>query len=326
MKFNRRQIVKVAGVAAMAACLPLAAQAQAKKLTIIVGFPPGGAPDTVARALVEGLRAGNYTAIVENKGGAGGRLAADALKAAPADGSTIMIVPAGVLTIYPHIYKQLRYDPQSDFAPLAAAGEFKFGVAVGPAVPASVKSVPDFVAWAKANPKQAQFGSPGGGTAMHFIGIELGRAGKFEFQHVPYRGGAPAMSDLMGGQVPSIFTTLPLLIQPHKAGKLRILGHSGEVRSKAIPEVQTFKEAGYPGLTMGEMFVIVVNSKTPEPLQKELAAALAAASATPTVKDALEKAGFEQLTLPPAEVSARLKADYERWGKVVKETGYKAED
>ena len=323
----RRQLVKLAGAAAMATLLPLGAQAQGgKKLTIIVGFPPGGAPDTVARALGEGLRTQNYAAIVENKAGAGGRLAADSLRAAAADGSTVMIVPAGVLTIYPHIYNKLRYDSLKDFAPLATAGQFDFGMAVGPAVPASVKTVADFIAWAKANPKNAQFGSPGGGTAMHFLGIELGRVGKFEFSHIPYRGGAPAMSDLMGGTVPAIFTTLPLLIKPHQNNKLRILAHSGEQRSKAIPDVPTFKEAGFPALTMSEIFVVVANAKTPETVQKELATALAAAAATPSVKAALEAAEFDPLTLAPVEISARLQSDFERWGKVVKATGYKAEN
>lgn len=237
-----------------------------------------------------------------------------------------MIVPAGVLTIYPHIYNKLRYDSLKDFAPLATAGQFDFGMAVGPAVPASVKTVADFIAWAKANPKNAQFGSPGGGTAMHFLGIELGRVGKFEFSHIPYRGGAPAMSDLMGGTVPAIFTTLPLLIKPHQNNKLRILAHSGEQRSKAIPDVPTFKEAGFPALTMSEMFVVVANAKTPETVQKELATALAAAAATPSVKAALEAAEFDPLTLAPVEISARLQSDFERWGKVVKATGYKAEN
>lgn len=327
MKIDRRQLTRIAATAALATLLPFGAHAQgSKKLTIFVGFPPGGAPDTVARALAEGLRGQDITAIVENKGGAGGRLAADALMAVPADGSTVMIVPAGVLTIYPHIYSKLRYDPLKDFTALATAGQFNFGMAVGPAVPDRVRTVKDFVGWAKAHPKDAQFGSPGAGTAMHFIGIELGRTGQFDFQHIPYRGGAPAMSDLMGGTVPSIFTTLPLLIKSHQAGRLRILAHSGEARVKSIPDVPTFKESGYPALTMSEMFVVVASAKTPEPVRVHLAAALAAAGATANVKTALEAADFEPLTLTPDQIATRLRADHERWKDVVKSTGYKAED
>jgi tripartite-type tricarboxylate transporter receptor subunit TctC len=327
MNLNRRQLSGLAGATAITALLPLGAQAQgSKKLTIVVGFPPGGAPDTVARAVAEGLRAQGYTALVENKAGAGGRLAAESLRAAPADGSTVMIAPAGGFTIYPHIYTNLRYDPLKDFAPVATAGQFDFGMAVGPAVPASVKTVADFIAWAKANPNKAQFGSPGGGTAMHFLGIELGRAAKLEFNHIPYRGGAPAMSDLMGGQVPAIFTTLPLLIKPHQANKLRILAHSGDERAKAIPDVPTFKEAGFPAMTMSEMFVVVASAKTPEAVRNELATALAAAISAPSVKAVMEAAEFDLLSLPPAKISARLQSEWERWGKVVKATGYKAED
>ena len=327
MKFNRRQLAGLAGIVAMTALPPLGVHAQSgRKLTIIVGFPAGGAPDAVARAVAEGLRAQNYTAIVENKAGAGGRLAADALRAAPADGSTVMIAPAGVLTIYPHIYDKLRYEPQKDFAPVATVGQFDFGMAVGPAVPTTVKTVADFVAWAKANPNKAQFGSPGGGTAMHFLGVELGRAGMFDFNHIPYRGGAPAMTDLMGGQIPAIFTTLPLLIKSHRANRLRILAHSGEERSKAIPDVPTFKEAGFPGMTMSEMFVIVASAKTSEPVRKELATAFAAAMNTATVKTVLEASEVDPLSLPQAQISARLQSESERWGKVVKATGYKADD
>lgn len=327
MKFNRRQLASLAGSVAMTALLPLGVHAQdGRKLTIIAGFPAGGALDTVARAVAEGMRTQNYTAIVENKAGAGGRLAADALRGASADGTTVMIAPGGVLTIFPHIYNNLRYVPQRDFAPVATAGQFAFGMAVGPAVPASVKTVADFVAWAKANPSKAQFGSPGAGTVMHFLGMELGRAGMFDFSHIPYRGGAPAMTDLMGGQISAIFTTLPLLINSHQANRVRILAHSGEERSSDVPDVPTFKEAGFPSMTMSEMFVIVASAKTAEPVRKELATALAAAINTTTVKKALEASGFDPLSLPVDQIGVRLQSETERWAKVVKATGYKAED
>ena len=177
---NRRQCIALLGATACGLSWPLMSRAQAgKKLTVLVGFPAGGAPDVVARAVSAGLRSHGYQAIVDNKAGAGGRLAVDLLLGAPADGSIILLVPAGTLTIYPHIYTKLRYDGLKDFAPLATACDFQFALAVGPAVPATVKTVSDFVAWAKANPVRAQFGSPGAGSAMHFIGIELAREAKF---------------------------------------------------------------------------------------------------------------------------------------------------
>ena len=324
---NRRQCIGLLGAAAYGLSWPLVGSAQpGKKLTMLVGFPAGGAPDVVARAVSAGVRNHGYQAIVENKAGAGGRLATDLLLGAPADGSTVMLVPGGNLTLYPHIYTKLRYDGLKDFAPLATACEFQFALAVGPAVPASVKTLSDFVAWAKANPGRAQFGSPGAGTAMHFIGVDFAREAKFDFQHVAYRGGAPALVDAIGGTVPAVMTTLPNLVQPHKGGKVRILAHSGAQRLASVPDVPTFKEAGFPSLTISDMFLFVASAKTPAAVQKELATALASAAAAPDVKGVLEAAEYQPLSLPPEAIAARLKAEHARWATVAKATGYKSDD
>ena len=325
MSLTRRDTLRLIGATSVTALLPLATEAQpGKKLTILVGFPAGGSVDTVTRAVGAGLTAAGSTAIVENKTGAGGRLAADALLAAPADGGTVMMTPGGTLTIYPHIYKKLRYDSLKDFAPLATACEFQFAVAVGPDVPA--KTLKEFIDWAKAHPDKASFGSPGAGTGMHFLGVMLGRAAKVDLLHVPYRGGAPAMTDVMGGNIPAVFTTLPQLVQPHKAGKVRILAQSGEARLKNLPDVPTFAESGYPDLTMSEMFLFVGRAQTPPALQKELAAALRQAAASKPVEAALESAGYSPLALAPEAIAERLRKEHAQWAKVVKETGYKAEE
>lgn len=323
---NRRQTLSLAGAAAASWVLPLSAQsADDRKLSMLVGFPPGGAPDTVARAIGVALKNQGLTALVENKAGAGGRIAVDALLKAPADGTTVLLLPAGTLTIYPHIYSNLRFDPLADLVPVATACEFQFGMAVGPAVPESVKTVKDFLAWCKANPAKAQFGTPGAGTAMHFIAMELARMGKVPLQHIPYRGGAPALTDAMGGQVAAVFTTLPLLVQPHKGGKVRILAHSGEQRPQALPDVPTFKEAGFPSLTMSEMFVFVASAKTPAAVQKQLATAFNAATSTSSVKEALAAAEYEALSLPQEAIRSRVKSEHQRWAEVVKASGFKAE-
>jgi tripartite-type tricarboxylate transporter receptor subunit TctC len=309
---------------ALAPALLTAAQAQAsRKLTMLVGFPAGGAPDTVARAIGEGLRELGYAPIVDNKAGAGGRLAADTLLAGPADGSAIMLVPGGNLTIYPHIYTKLRYK-MTDFAPLATACEFEFALAVGPGTPA--KTLAEFIAWAKANPAKAQFGTPGAGTAMHFIGVQLGQLGRFDFQHIPYRGGAPALADAIGGTLPSLFTTLPVLVNAHKGGKVRILAHSGSKRSAVVPDVPTFKEAGFPALTLAESFIWVAPARTPPEVQRELGTALAAALLKPKVRAVLEGADYDLLTLTPEAITARLTAESRQWADIVKATGYKSED
>ena len=325
MPLNRRQTLAVFSAAALSQgyMMTVAAQA-ARKLIVLVGYPAGGAPDAVARAVGEGLRTQGCTAMIDNKGGAGGRLAADALLSGPADGSTVMLLPGGNLTIYPHIYAKLRYDGLRDFVPLATACEFAFGMAVGPEVPA--KTLAEFIAWARANPGKAQFASPGAGSAMHFIGVQLATQGKFELQHIPYRGGAPALKDVMGGTIPTVFTTLSNLIQPHKVGKVRILAHSAAQRLPGLPDVPTFSESGFPTLTISEMFLFVAPASTPVAAQKDLAALLTAAAAEPGVKAALEVAEYTPLALSQKAITARLAAEYEHWGAVVRATGYKSED
>lgn len=322
---TRRHTLSAIAAVAAASILPLARAADEKKLQMLVGFPPGGAPDTVARAIGTALRTQGYTAIVENKAGAGGRLAMDALLNAPADASSVLLVPAGTLTIYPHIFSNFKYDTLKDVVPVATACEFQFGMAVGPAVPPTVKTVNDFLAWCKANPGKAQYGTPGAGTAMHFIAMELGRLGKVPLQHIPYKGGAPALTDAMGGQIAAVFTTLPLLIQAHKAGKVRILAHSGESRLDAVKDVPTFKDSGFAHLTMSEMFVFVASSRMPVANQKLIAAALNAAVATATVKSTLDAAEYDPVSLTQDAIAARLKSEHQRWAQVVKASGFKAE-
>jgi tripartite-type tricarboxylate transporter receptor subunit TctC len=325
MTVTRRQSTLLLGAAALAAIAPLPSMAQSgKKLTVLVGFPAGGAVDAVARAMTETLRTAGYTVIIDNKTGAGGRLATDALLAAPADGQTIMLTPGGNLTIYPHIYSKLRYDVQKDLVPLATACEFQFGLAAGPGTPA--KTLKEFLVWAKANPGKASFGTPGAGTGMHFLGVQLAKEAQVELTHIPYRGGAPAMVDVIGGNLPTLFTTLPNLLQQYKGGKLRILGFSGDKRMAALPEVPTFKEQGFPDLTMSEMFLFVARAQMPPALQKELAGALSAAVRSKDVTQALEKAEFDPLVMEPAAISKRLHEETARWAAVVKSTGYKAED
>ena len=293
MAFNRRFALQLLAAAALSALVVSPTQAQTgKKLTILVGFPAGGAVDAVARAMTETLRGAGYTVIIDNKTGAGGRLATDTLLAAPADGQTIMLTPGGNLTIYPHIYSKLRYDALKDFVPLAT----------GPGTPA--KTLKEFIAWAKANPGKASFGTPGAGTGMHFLGVQLAKDAKIDLVHIPYRGGAPAMVDVIGGNLPSLFTTLPNLLQQHKAGK----------------------EQGFPTLTMSEMFVFMAHANTPPALQKELAGALSAAVRSKDVTQALAKAEFEPLVMEPAAIGKRLETESARWASVVKSTGYKAED
>jgi tripartite-type tricarboxylate transporter receptor subunit TctC len=325
MTTTRRCAIGALAAASLAPALYRSATAQTgKPLRVLVGYPPGGAVDVVAREVGEGLRAAGYVVMVENRTGAAGRLATEQLMTAPADGSTLVFMPGGNATIFPHVYPKLKVDPLKDLVPVAAACEFTFGLGVGPGTPA--RTLKEFVEWAKANPGKASYGTPGGGTAMHFMGVMFARAAGFEFTHVPYRGGAAAIVDVLGGTVPALATTLPNLVQPHRQGKLRILAFTGSKRLPGLPDVPTFKEAGFPGLEITENFGFFAHARTPPAIVAELHAALRAAAAQARVTAALEKLEFDPVSMTQAEYAALLKADHERWGPVIKATGYKAED
>lgn len=326
MNSTRRRILASLG---SAATLPLGsvvgapAFAQGKTIRIYVGYPPGGIVDVVAREVGEELRQTGLTVLIENRTGASGRLATEQMLQQPADGSNIVLMPGGNITIFSHVYANLRYR-LADLAPLASVCSFSFGFAAGPATPA--RNLKEFIDWAKANPAKASYGSPGAGTAMHFMGVMFARRAGIELTHVPYRGGAPALTDLIGGSLPALATTLANVIPGHKAGKLRVLAFSGEKQLAGLPGVPTFKELGFPELVLSETFGFYASAKTPEPQLAELERALTAAAAKPRVVAAMEKQEFDPLVLGRADFTARVRGDMDRWGPVIKSSGYRAED
>ncbi len=305
---------------------PAAAQGLPETARIIVGFPPGGAPDIVARRLADAL-AGKLAraVVVDNRPGAGGRIAVDAARQSPADGATLLLNPAGVLTINPHSYKKLNYDPFKDFTPISLAAQIDFGFGVGPAVPAEVKDVTGFATWARANPGKVTYGSPAAGAAPHFVGDALSRSLNLGMTHVPYRGGAPALNDLMGGQISALVLTLGDMIQQAKAGKLRLLAASGPARSKFAPDVLTFTEQKVPGLELRDWFgIYIAGNATPEVVAK-VAPVVSAALASADYAQALALAGIEAAHSSPAELDRVARADLERWGPIVKASGFVAD-
>ncbi len=323
MHSSRRRITATFAAVALTALLPALAQAQGKSLKILVGFPPGGAVDVVARQVGEELRQLGYNAIIENKTGASGRLATEQLLQSPADGGTVLLMPNGNVSIFQHVYPKLKYK-LSDMVPLATVCSFDFGLAVGSG--STAKTLKEFIDGAKAKPGQAAYGTPGPGTAMHFMGAMLAKTAGFEFTHIPYRGGAAAMTDVIGGTVPALATTVPNLITPHKDGKLRTLAVSSEHRLKSMPDVPTFKESGFADLVISEHFGFFASAKMPEAVQAELEKALMAAASKPRVVAALEKLEFDSVVKGRADYLALMKSDLARWGPVVKASGYRAED
>ena len=314
-------------IAAPALALPAAhAQGLPDTARIIVGYPPGGGVDLIARRLSEELSGKLAKAvIVDNRSGAAGRIAVDVAKSSPPDGLTLLLSPAGVLTINPHTYKKSNYDPFGDFAAISTVALVDFGFAVGPAVPANIKTIAEFAAWARANRGHVTFASPAAGAPPHFVGDLLSRQLDLGMTHVPYRGGPPALNDVMGGNVSAVVLTLGDLVQPSMAGKIRLLASTGPARSRYAPSVMTFEEQGVKNLDMRDWFgLFIVGKPTPEVL----------ARITPMVRSALAPPryiqGLATLSIEPTASSAEavdrlVRDDYERWGQIVKASGFIAD-
>ncbi|WP_426391086.1 Bug family tripartite tricarboxylate transporter substrate binding protein [Variovorax sp. R-27] len=329
MSFTRRQILQTTSASALMASLGQNVFAQAMNIetaTIVTGFAAGGTSDTTCRRLATRLSP-EYakTVVVENRTGAGGQIAVSYVKSRPADGSTILQTPTSILTIYPHIYKKLPYDPMVDITPVSLACIFDFGFAVGPAVPASVKSVPEFLAWAKANPAGANFGSPAAGSTPHFIGALLGQKGGVELKHAAYRGTQPAMLDLLGSNISAVSGPIGDITQHLLSGKVRILGVSGSKRSRFAPDVPTFGEHGIKDMAHSEWFAFFLPAKASPELVAKLNTAMKNALAQKDVIDGLGTFGLEAMSSTPAELTELLKKDTAKWAPIVKEVGFTAE-
>jgi len=328
MSFTRRQILQTTGASALLASIGQQAYAQAgiETATIVTGFAAGGTSDTICRRLAQKLSP-EYAkaAVVENRTGAGGQIAVTYVKGRPADGVTILQTPTSILTIYPHIYKKLPYDPMVDLTPVSIGCIFDFGFAVGPSVPASVKSVPEFLAWAKANPAGANFGSPAAGSTPHFIGALLGKKGDVELKHAAYRGTQPAMLDLLGGNISAVSGPIGDITQHLPSGKVRILGVSGAKRSRFAPEVPTFGEQGIKDMAHSEWFAFFLPAKASPELVTRLNTAMKNALAQKDVIDGLGTFGLEAMSSTPAELTELLKKDTAKWAPIVKEVGFTAE-
>ncbi|MDB5882367.1 MAG: Tripartite tricarboxylate transporter family receptor [Ramlibacter sp.] len=327
MTISRRHLLHSAGAASLAAAgLPAWAQAQIESLKIVTGFPPGGTSDSICRRVAERMTGGYAKAVfVENKTGAGGQIAVQFVKAAPPDGATLLQTPMSMLGIYPHIYKKLPYDPVADLTPVSLGCTFDFGFAVGPAVPVSVNTIPEFLAWCKANPSLATFGSPAAGSVPHFIGVLLGRSAGVDIKHAAFRGTQPAILDMVGGQIPAVSGPVGEFTQHVAAGKCRLLGVSGAKRSPFAPNTPTFFEQGLKDLVFNEWFGFYLPAKAPASTVARLNTALRAALAAPETVSGLAVMGLEAKSSSPAELAERLKADMDRWGPVVKAIGFTAD-
>jgi tripartite-type tricarboxylate transporter receptor subunit TctC len=318
-----RQLARALALAILAVsvlALPARSQTGAEPIRIVFPFAAGGSGDALARLLAEHLRVALNTAvIVENRTGAQGRIGVQAVKAAAPDGKTLLLTPVAPMSIYQHVYKALPYDPIADFQPLSQVATFDFALAVGPQITA--KSLKELVAWAKANPSRSNYGIPAAGSLPHFFGVLFGRAAGLDLRHVSYRGSAAALTDLLAGQLPIVVTTTADLLEQHRAGRIRVLATSDRQRSPFLPDIPTFKEAGYDILGTGWYGVFAPAGLAPERVET-LSAALAAGVRQPKIKERLLALGLQPTGTTAAEFGRIQKADSELWAPAVKASGF----
>jgi tripartite-type tricarboxylate transporter receptor subunit TctC len=300
-----------------------AVMAQDRTMKILIGFPPGGSADVIARLLAEKMRASlGQNVIVDNKPGAAGRLVLGELKRAAPDGQTLVLSPSGAMVIAPWLYSNIGYDPVKDFTPISRIVTFDFAVTAGPGAPqGDLKSV---LAWMKANPGKANYATSGAGTVPHFAGLLLGSAAGVPLTHVAYRGGAPAAQDLIGGQIPLMVDTASETLEHHKAGKVRILAVTGDQRSRALPEVPTLKEQGI-NMTADAFFGLYGPPGVPADVVNRIDRAVADALRQPDVQEKIYGFGLVPNHAPAAELAATQVTHLRRWETPIKASGFKAE-
>jgi len=314
----RRALLGAATAALLCAAGPLAAQDAfpAKPIRFIVPYAAGGTTDLVARTV--GARMAQtlgQPVVIENRGGAGGNIGMDAVAKAAPDGYTVGMGAISTNALNPHIYKKVPFDPRKDFTPIGLLGNSTIVLEVGPALP--VKNVAELIAHARKNPG-LPYSTAGAGTSMHLAGVLFGQISKTELTHVPYKGSAPLITDLIAGQVPVAFDNLPASLPHIQAGKLRALAVAGSQRSPALPDVPTLAEAGLADYAVEPWFGVYGPAGIPAAVAQRLEKALQEALAEPAVKDKLLAAGFTPRGSTAAEFGALTQREYERLGKVAR--------
>lgn len=323
---NRRHFL---AQAAGAALLPWASRASASDgpalARILLGAPAGGSGDLMARRLADKL-SGAYAGkvIVENKPGAGGQLAISALKESAEDGSTLLLTPSSLLSIYPYTYSRLPYKPQEDLVPVSLAAYANHALGVGPSVPGSVKTLQDFIAWAQAHPGAASYGSPAPGSIPHLIMVVLAKQTGVALRHIPYKGSTQGLQDLRGGQLSAMSSPVGAFLPHLASGQVRLLAVSGEQRSPLVPEVPTYRQAGH-AITAREWYGFFLPAKASPGVVTRAATQLHRALGAPEVAEGIRQFGLEAAHSTPQQLAEMLKADSEEWRALVKSVGFTAE-
>jgi tripartite-type tricarboxylate transporter receptor subunit TctC len=307
---------------ALVAALACAQTYPTKPIRLVVPFPPGGATDILARDVAQKLtEAWGQSVIVDNRPGAGGNIGSELVAKSSPDGYTLEMGTVGTHAINASLYAKMPYDHVKDFTPVILVAGVPNVLVVNPALPAN--SVAELIAYAKANPGKLNFASSGNGTSIHLSGELFKVMAGVQITHIPYKGSAPALQDLLGGQVQMMFDNLPPSLPQIKAGKLRALAVTSLTRAPALPDVPTLSESGLPGFEASSWFGILAPAGTPAPIVAKLNAEIAKWLATPEAKEKLAKQGANAAGGTPDDFAKHIAAETAKWAKVVKDSGAK---
>jgi tripartite-type tricarboxylate transporter receptor subunit TctC len=319
---RRQALAALAGLAL--APLARADTFPSRPIRILIGVPAGGTQDVLTRAIADNVRSTLGPIILDNRGGAAGRIAVDVVKNAEPDGYTLLLGTAGMMTMFPSAYKSLSYDPIKDFIPIINAASFELAMTVHKDVPAN--TLPEFVAWAKTQGNKVSFASYGAGTPSHFLGEMLNRAAGLQMIHVPYKGSTPARQDVMGGQVQVYFDTVGGAITMLPSGRIKVLATSGAKRSPPMPAIPTFVELGYKDVIAAAWFSYYAPAKTPKPVIDRLRAEFTRAVNSREVRQQLLFNGMYPVGDGPDILLKTMREDTDRWAKIMKATNFVAAD
>ncbi len=311
-------------IATLAVTTASAQEFPTKPITLVVPYAAGGGNDVMARLVAEKMsKTLGHQVVIENRPGAGGSTATRAVAKAPPDGYTLVIGGTGTLAVNPTLYRNVGYDPRKDFAPIGLIGASALVVLVNPALPAH--SIKELIALAKKEPGKLNYASAGVGSGIHLGTVLFEMTAGITLTHIPYRGTAPALTDLIGGHVSIYFSSLPSAIGIAREGKVRALAVTGPARSPIFPDLPTVAEAGLSGYEAVLHYGIVAPAGTPPAVVSKLSAALREAVAAPDTKERMAQDGTEPLLSTPQEYAADIDREETKWSAVVKKSGAKAD-
>ena len=326
---DRRGALRLLGGSAIA---PLVSRAlgqtwPSRPIRVLIGVPAGGTQDILTRAIAEAVKTSLGPIIVDNRGGAAGRIAVEAVKNAEPDGTTLLLGTAGMMTMFPNAYAKLGYDPVRDFVPIVNAASFELAMTIHSAVPAT--TLAEFVAWARTQGKDGanvSFASYGAGTPSHFLGEMLNRATGLKMVHVPYKGSTPARLDVMGGTVPLYFDTVGGALTMLPSGRIKVLATSGTRRSPPMPAIPTFVELGYQDVVATAWFAYYAPARTPPAIVERLRTEFLKAVNSREVRQQLLVNGMYPVGDGPDALLATMREDTERWGRIMRATNFRASE